>query len=1008
MPLLKFFGDPHSRELRRHQRAVEQINALEPEMEELSDAALRARTDDFRARLGISEPDLGLGQPHSAGLVLTGDEESDRAAAEERDAREAAEREQSDALGELLPEAFATVREVGRRVLGMRHYDVQLIGGMVLHQGKIAEMRTGEGKTLVATLALYLNALLGRGAHLVTVNDYLARRDAGWNGPLFHALGLSTSVIAHEMSLFFDPEYVDDSHGDVRLRHLRPCTRREAYAADITYATNNELGFDYLRDNMAPTLEACVQRRLWYAIVDEVDSILVDEARTPLIISGQGNEPTEKYYTYARLVPRLVEDDFTIDEKTKSAALTDEGIAKIEKWTGIKNVYELEHAAEAHQINQALRAHALYMRDRDYIVQNNEIVIVDEFTGRTMPGRRWSDGLHQAIEAKEGVRVMQENVTLATITFQNFFRLYRKLAGMTGTALTEAEEFDKIYKLEVVPIPTNKPMIREDNSDLIFRTEEAKFKAVVEEIRERNEVGQPVLVGTTSIEKSERLARLLDKRGVRHEVLNAKQHEREAAIVADAGQRGAVTIATNMAGRGTDILLGDGVATAGGLYIIGTERHESRRIDNQLRGRSGRQGDPGETRFFLSFEDDVMRVFGGDRMQGVMSALRIDEDTPLESRMVSKQIEGAQSRVEGHNFDTRRHVVEYDDVMNKQREVIYGERRKILEGTDTRDNLMRFVDGMLAAEVPTFCTGRHRDGWDLEAMWARLREFAELPPFEEVDVESLGDTVEELTETLRGEFAALYEDKERQYGPELMRAAEQQVMLSIIDQRWRVYLTDMERLREGATFVAYAQKDPLIEYKQEAFAAFQDLLAAIQADIVRYLFHVQIHSQPVPPAGGQQLAPAAALAAGAGADGAGAAAAEEDEVDRAARGEAEVAASGPPAARPAAAAASGRLDRASRTPGPPNAPGGAGMPGAAAPVPPPVVAGAGGRITNVVESSAAGVRAAGAGASAPSNGSPARAAASRGRTKVGRNDPCPCGSGLKYKRCHGAATAPSG
>ncbi len=1036
MALFHLFGDPHNREIKRHFRVVERINELEPELESLSDDELRARTAEFRDRLGIGEPDLSLGQPVSAGLVLSGDEDTDRAAEEEKRAREEEEREQNRALDEILPEAFATVREASRRTLRMRHYDVQLVGGIVLHQGKIAEMRTGEGKTLVATLSLYLNALVGRGAHLVTVNDYLARRDAGWNGPLFHALGLTTSVIAHEMSLIFDPEFVDDTHGDDRLRHLRPCTRREAYAADITYATNNELGFDYLRDNMAQTLESCVQRRLWYAIVDEVDSILVDEARTPLIISGQGNEPIDKYYTYARLVPRLVaEDDYTIDEKTKSAALTDDGIVKIEKWTGIKNVYEMEHAAEAHQINQALKANALYLRDRDYIVKDGEIIIVDEFTGRTMPGRRWSDGLHQAIEAKEGVKVNQENVTLATITFQNFFRLYRKLSGMTGTAVTEAEEFDKIYKLEVVPIPTNKPMIRKDEADLIYKTEEGKFKAVVEEIIERHEQGQPVLVGTTSIEKSERLSRLLEKRGVRHDVLNAKQHEREASIVAGAGQAAAVTIATNMAGRGTDIILGDRVADAGGLYIIGTERHESRRIDNQLRGRAGRQGDPGESRFFLSFEDDLMRVFGGDRMQGIMSALRIDEDTPLESKMVTRQIEGAQSRVEGHNFDTRRHVVEYDDVMNKQREVIYGERRKILEGTDTRDNLMRFVEAVLDAEVPTYCTGRHRDGWDLEGLWTRLREFAELPPFEEVDVESLGDTVDELRETLRGEFTALYEEKETKYGAELMRRAEQQVMLSIIDQRWRVYLTDMERLREGAGFVAYAQKDPLIEYKQEAFSAFQDLLAVIQSDIVRYMFHVQIQAQQPPPTavaaaaagGGPQFPPVPASAAIRPVESGGALAAEasdpaaeaaarlpeeadeialEDEVDDDAPGEAEVAASGPPAARPAAAAASGRLAARSR----PSIPGGAGLPTPSRPavppvpaVPTPIVAGAGGRITNVVESSSEGVRSAGNGRAA-GNGRPGAARASRGRAKVGRNDPCPCGSGLKYKRCHGAAS----
>ncbi|MDB5065794.1 MAG: preprotein translocase subunit SecA, partial [Chloroflexi bacterium] len=590
--LTRILGDPIKKDVRRAGSTVDTINALEAQMQALSDEELRAKTAEFRERLGVEGPDLSLGQPVSVGI--TGDdEEEEEGVQEDRREVDMAERERDRLLDEILPEAFACVREASRRVLGMRHFDVQLIGGMVLHQGKIAEMRTGEGKTLVATLPLYLNALLGRGAHLVTVNDYLARRDAGWNGPLYHALGLTVGVIAHEMSLIYDPEHHDESHFDPRLRNLRPCSRREAYATDITYATNNELGFDYLRDNMAVSVEQCVQRRLWYAIVDEVDSILVDEARTPLIISGEADEPTEKYYTYARLIPRLVaEEDFTKDEKTKSAALTEEGIAKIEKWTGLTNVYDLEHAADAHQINQALRAHALYLRDREYIVKDGEVIIVDEFTGRTMPGRRWSDGLHQAIEAKEGVKVQQENITLATITFQNFFRLYRKLAGMTGTALTEAEEFHKIYSLDVIPIPTNRPMIRKDESDLIYKTEEGKFKAVAEEIAERAEKGQPVLVGTTSIEKSERLSRELEKRGIVHNVLNAKQHEREASIVAEAGKPGAVTIATNMAGRGTDIVLGEGVPGVGGLYIIGTERHESRRIDNQLRGRSGRQGDP--------------------------------------------------------------------------------------------------------------------------------------------------------------------------------------------------------------------------------------------------------------------------------------------------------------------------------------------------------------------------------------------------------------------------------
>ncbi|MFN2581437.1 MAG: preprotein translocase subunit SecA, partial [Candidatus Dormibacteria bacterium] len=808
---------------------------------------------------------------------------------------------------------------------------------------------------------------------LVTVNDYLARRDAGWNGPLYHALGMTVGVIVPGAdgnpdtgSFIYDPDYTDESHPDPRLQHMRPCTRREAYAADITYATNNELGFDYLRDNMAQTLAACVQRRLHYAIVDEVDSILVDEARTPLIISGQAEEPTEKYYTYARLIPRLTpEDDFTIDEKTKSAALTDEGAEKIEKWTGIPNIFDMEHVVEAHQVNQALRAHALYLRDRDYIVRDGEVIIVDEFTGRTMPGRRWSDGLHQAIEAKEGVKVQQENVTLATITFQNFFRIYDKLAGMTGTAITEAEEFHKIYELEVVPIPTNMPMVRKDEPDFIYKTEEAKFRAVVDEIVERYEHKQPILIGTTSIEKSERLSRMLEKRGIQHAVLNAKLHEREAQIVAQAGQPGAITIATNMAGRGTDIVLGDGVTGAGGLYIIGTERHESRRIDNQLRGRSGRQGDPGESRFFLSFEDDLMRVFGGERMQGIMDRLRVPDDQPLESRMVSRQIEGAQSRVEGHNFDSRRHVVEYDDVMNKQREIIYGERRKILEGTDTKENFLSMVEHVVSQEVPTYCEGR-KDTWDFDGLWERMHQFAPaLPALSEVNVESLGSNAADVAETITGELQSLYEEKEQEYGTELLRQVEQQVMLQVIDNRWRAYLTQMDHLREGIGLQAYGQKDPLLEYKQAAFESFQDLTEDIQREIVRALLNVQIRrvepgEQPSsPPSQGAAEAPAASSG-------------------RADRAGAEQDSGQVPAARPAAAAASGALARA------------------AAPVRANVPVQSGPSVRNIVESSSEGQR------RVSGSGNGARVASGNGRPgKVGRNQPCPCGSGKKYKFCHG-------
>jgi len=957
-------GDPIKRELKRHTEIVDEINDLEEEISKLSDAQLREKTAEFRARLEVSGPDLSHGQ---SGRGLAEDDEEAELARREEEARE---RERQEALDGLLPEAFAVVREVAKRTLGMRHFDVQLIGGIVLHHGKIAEMKTGEGKTLVATLALYLNALEGRGSHLVTVNDYLARRDAGWNAPLYHALGMSVGVIVPGTdgnpdtgSFVYDPDYLDETHPDTRLQHLRPCTRREAYAADITYATNNELGFDYLRDNMAPSLDRCVQRRLHFAIVDEVDSILIDEARTPLIISGQGNEATEKYYTYAQLIKRLdAEEDFTIDEKTKSATITDEGAVKLEQWTGIPNIYDLEHAVEAHQVNQALRAHALFLRDRDYIVNAaNEVVIVDEFTGRTMPGRRWSDGLHQAIEAKEGVRVQQENITLATITFQNFFRIYDKLAGMTGTALTESEEFHKIYKLDVVPIPTHRPMVRKDEPDLIFKTEDSKFDAVVEDIAERNAKRQPILVGTTSIEKSERLARLLEKKGVQHNVLNAKLHEREASIVAGAGEPGAVTIATNMAGRGTDIVLGEGVTDVGGLYIIGTERHESRRIDNQLRGRSGRQGDPGESRFYLSFEDDLMRIFGGERMQGIMDRLGVEDGVPLESRMVSRSIEGAQSRVEGYNFDARRHVVEYDDVMNRQREIIYGERRKILEGTDTRANFVSMIERIVAEEVPTYCQGRHRDVWDLDALWERMRQYAPaLPELSQVNVESLGNSVDDVVETLTGEMISLYEEKEAQYGAEIMRHVEQTIVLQVIDGKWTAYLTQMDHLREGIGLQAYGQKDPLVEYKQAAFESFQDLTGDIQREIVRLLLSVQIRrTEP------EEQAPADAAAA--------TTAPASPRPDRAG---APTASDEPPAARPAAAAASGALARAAT--------------GRAATVPMPSRP----AVRNVVESSSAGTRRADVPGGAGMPGG-------NGQPKVGRNQPCPCGSGKKFKYCHG-------
>jgi preprotein translocase subunit SecA len=818
--LTKVLGDPNAREVKRHRERVGEITELEPLIEKLAPEELKAKTAEFRERLANGEQ-----------------------------------------LDDVLVEAFAVVREAARRTIGLRPFDVQLVGGIVLHNGTIAEMKTGEGKTLVAVLPLYLNALEGKGAHLITVNDYLARRDAGWNAPIYHALGMSVAVIGHEMSLVYDPDYLDETHPDPRLQHLRPVTRAEAYQADITYGTNSEFGFDYLRDNMAVDLSQCVQRGLNYAIVDEVDSILIDEARTPLIISGQAQESTEKYYQYAKLIPRLATGDYTVDEKTKSAALTEEGIAKIERWTGVKNVYELEHVDEAHQINQALKAFTLYKRDRDYLVKDGEVIIVDEFTGRQQPGRRWADGLHQAVEAKEGVKVQQETQTLATITYQNYFRLYKKLAGMTGTAVTEAEEFDKIYKLQVVVIPTHKPMIRDDRPDLIYKTEEAKFNAVADEIQEVASAGRPVLVGTVSVEKSERLARLLEKRGVRHEVLNAKQHEREALIVANAGQPSAVTIATNMAGRGTDIVLGPAVAEGGGLHIVGTERHESRRIDNQLRGRAGRQGDPGSSRFFLALDDDLMRIFGGERIKGMMNMLRVADDEPIESRMVSRQIEGAQTKVEGHNFDARRYLVEYDDVMNKQREIIYGERRKVLEGVDLRELVLSWVRKVVEDAVNERCESRHPDNWDLEGLVVQLGLVFPLPPFSELPADEFGETKEAVVERLMQYAQTAYEAKETEMTEPMMRKVEQFVVLKTIDSKWISYLTMMEHFKEGIGLRAFGQKDPLVEYKNEAFQAFQELLNDIQFDIASTVFRVQLVNEPPkpPPPPRQVMGPTRAL-----------------------------------------------------------------------------------------------------------------------------------------------------
>jgi preprotein translocase subunit SecA len=900
----KLFGD-NDREVRKYLPFVEQINALEADLEALSDADLRARTDEFRARLADGET-----------------------------------------LDDLLPEAFAVVREAAKRRVGQRHYDVQLIGGVVLHQGKIGELKTGEGKTLTATLPLYLNALEGRGAHLVTVNDYLAKRDAQWYGPVFDMLGITIGVLQHEQAFRYSAEKVSETQN---MEHLVPCSRREAYAADITYGTNHEFGFDYLRDNMAVSLEATVQRERRFAIVDEVDNILIDEARTPLIISGPAEDSTARYQTFARLAPRLVGDvDYTIDLKSRSVLLTEGGVEKIEKLLGIQNIYAPENYRLTRYMEAALKAHVIYKRDVDYVVKDGEVVIVDDFTGRLMFGRRWSDGLHQAVEAKEGVRIQNESITYATITLQNYFRLYDKLAGMTGTAATEAEEFFKIYKLDVVVVPTHRPMVREDAHDLVYRSERAKFDAVAEEIAELKEQGRPVLVGTVSIEKSEYLSELLHRRGIEHQVLNAKQHEREAAIVAQAGRLGWVTIATNMAGRGTDIVLGgrtderdaedwqrehDAVVEAGGLQIIGTERHESRRIDNQLRGRSGRQGDPGSSRFYVSFEDDIMRRFAPDWLPGMMARLGMEEDMPIESGWVSKAIETAQTKVEGHNFDIRKHVVEYDDVMNTQRDVIYKERRKILEGADLKSNVMDIVREQLTSIIDMNVNGP--DGADFDAMLAEINAVVKLS--DEFTPEALeGMSYEEIKDAILQYAADAYEDKEEELGSDVMRALERLVMLRSIDTLWVEHLTAMDEMRQGIGLQAYGQQDPLVAYKREAHDMWGQLLVNISNQIARSIYHVEI-AAPQRPAGPPPTAVAAQP--GVTTNGDGAAPAQPISL-------------GDQRAQRAVAAATGaRAPRNLRT----NQPG------------------EGGSGTTVVATK-----------------------------KVGRNEPCPCGSGKKYKKCHGA------
>ena len=783
----RLLGNNTEHELKKMWPIVRRINDLEPKLAGLSDASLQEKTFEFKNRLANGET-----------------------------------------LDDILPEAFAVVREASRRVTGMRHFDVQLLGGIVLHRGDIAEMRTGEGKTLVATLPVYLNALTGKGVHVVTVNDYLATRDSEDMGRIYKFLGLSVGLIVHDLT--YDQ-------------------RRRAYNADVTYGTNNEFGFDYLRDNMVISEDQMVQRPLNYCIVDEVDSILIDEARTPLIISGPGEKSTDLYYTLAGIVKTFTKDDYTMDEKQKTIAPTDSGVAKVEKMLGISNMFDNEHLDLNHLVIQALRARFMMHRDKDYVVKNGEIVIVDEFTGRLMFGRRYSDGLHQSIEAKENVKVQGESKTLATITFQNYFRMYEKLAGMTGTAKTEEDEFNKIYKLDVYVIPTNKPAIRKDLPDVIYKTKNAKYRAVVREVKKRHATGQPILVGTTSINQSEILSQLLDKENIVHNVLNAKYHEKEAEIIKNAGQKGMVTIATNMAGRGTDIKLGPGVAELGGLMIIGTERHESRRIDNQLRGRAGRQGDPGTTQFFLSLEDDLMRIFGSDNISKFMDKLGMDEDEPITAKMITRSIEKAQKKVESHNFEIRKYVLEYDDVMNQQREVLYGQRRQVLTADSLRDTIMGMVDDIIHDGLDKYADEKlYPEEWDFAGLLAQMQQY--FVPKNATTVEELENLSRvEVQDKLKQIAVDLYDERLKEIGETTMKELEKAIMLRVVDSKWMDHLDAMDALKEGINLRAYGQKNPLVEYKFEAYEMFEEMIDSSKRTVVTFLYHIQVtYSKPVPQA----------------------------------------------------------------------------------------------------------------------------------------------------------------
>ena len=789
--LSKIFGDPQKKILKRLRKQVDVINGLNDKYEKMSDKELQAQTDELKKRLS----------------------------------------KKNVTLDTILPDAFAVAREAARRVIGERPYDVQLIGGMVLHEGNVAEMKTGEGKTLVATLPTYLNALEGKGVHVVTVNDYLAQRDAGWMGQVYDFLGLTTGVIINEASFVYDKDYDNEHHDDPRMRKLRPVSRKEAYAADITYGTNNEFGFDYLRDNMVNDVDLLRQRELNFAIVDEVDSILIDEARTPLIISAPAAENPDNYYTFAKIAAKLVPEDYVLDEKRRSVALTDEGVEKVQKLLGIKNLYTPDHVRSVYHMDQALRAQTLFKRDKDYVVTNDgEVIIVDEHTGRLMQGRRYNEGLHQAIEAKEGVPVLEESMTLATISFQNYFRLYNKLSGMTGTAFTEAEEFQQIYSLDVIQIPPNKPVIREDKEDLIFKTEKAKLKAVAEAIKDYHKQGRPVLVGSGSIEKNEQIAKYLEKEGIKFEILNAKNNEREAAIVAKAGEKGAITLATNIAGRGTDIKLGEGVKELGGLVVIGSERHESRRIDNQLRGRGGRQGDPGETQFYVSTEDDLMRIFQGERIASLMDRLGVDDDTPIRTRAVSKTLEAAQKRVEGYNFDTRKNVVQYDNVINRHRRVVYVMRRRILEG----DNIKPEIERLLRAKVHELTTLPSKNNPKF------VDDFSVIFPVDKEKIEKVG---KEKKDRLRYEKALelaeeAYAEKEREIGADDLRGVEREVYMAVLDTLWMQHLENMQHLREGIHWRSVGQRDPLVEYRSESQKLFESLQANLRDEVLTTIFNI--------------------------------------------------------------------------------------------------------------------------------------------------------------------------